>query len=128
MKAAYPIILTPAEGGFVVFVPDFGINTCGDDLADAIEMARDAIGLAGIDMEDEKDTIPMPTALSCIKPDATNAIVSLVDVDFKEYRRNHDERMVRRNITLPAWMAAAASAEKINVSRITQTALKDLLR
>ena len=48
MKAVYPIILTPAERGYVVFVPDLDINTEGEDLADAIEMARDAIGLWGI--------------------------------------------------------------------------------
>ena len=38
MKAVYPIILTPAERGYVVFVPDLDINTEGEDLADAIEM------------------------------------------------------------------------------------------
>ena len=52
MKAVYPIILTPAERGYVVFVPDLDINTEGDDLADAIEMARDAIGIWGITEED----------------------------------------------------------------------------
>ena len=52
MKAVYPIILTPAERGYVVFVPDLDINTEGEDLADAIEMARDAIGLWGITEED----------------------------------------------------------------------------
>ena len=41
MKAVYPIILTPAERGYVVFVPDLDINTEGEDLANAIEMARD---------------------------------------------------------------------------------------
>ena len=44
MKVVYPIILTPAERGYVVFVPDLDINTEGEDLADAIEMARDAFG------------------------------------------------------------------------------------
>ena len=34
MKAVYPIILTPAERGYVVFVPDLDINTEGDDLAE----------------------------------------------------------------------------------------------
>ena len=53
MKNSYPIILTPEEKGFTVFIPDFNINTQGDDLTEAIEMARDAIGLMGIDMEDD---------------------------------------------------------------------------
>ena len=58
MKAVYPIILTPAERGYVVFVPDLDINTEGDDLADAIEMARDAIGIWGITEEDAGRKIP----------------------------------------------------------------------
>lgn len=58
MKAVYPIILTPAERGYVVFVPDLDINTEGEDLADAIEMARDAIGLWGITEEDAGRKIP----------------------------------------------------------------------
>ena len=33
----------------MVFVPDFNINTQGKDVPDAIEMARAAIGLMGID-------------------------------------------------------------------------------
>ena len=66
MKAVYPIILTPAERGYVVFVPDLDINTEGEDLADAIEMARDAIGLWGITEEDQggrfrRHPAPCPT-------------------------------------------------------------------
>ena len=36
-------------------VPDFNINTQGKNYADAMEMARDAIGLVGIDMEDDNE-------------------------------------------------------------------------
>lgn len=53
MKNAYPVILTHGEKYIVVSVPDFNINTQGTDVPDAIEMARDAIGLMGIDMQDD---------------------------------------------------------------------------
>ena len=58
MKAVYPIILTPADRGYVVFVPDLNINTEGDDIPDAIAMARDAIGLWGLAEEDAGREIP----------------------------------------------------------------------
>lgn len=61
MKNSYPILLTPEEKGFTVYIPDFDINTEGENLTDAIEMARDAIGLMGIDMEDDGKTIPTPS-------------------------------------------------------------------
>ena len=51
MKNAYPIVMTKGKDHIVVFVPDFSINTQGKNYTDAIEMARDAIGLMGIDME-----------------------------------------------------------------------------
>ena len=55
MKLAYPIVLTPAENGYSVYVPDLDINTEGDSLADAIAMASDAIGLWGITKQDMGD-------------------------------------------------------------------------
>ena len=42
MKASYPVILTPAGRGYVVFVPNLNINTEGGTLAEALDMARDA--------------------------------------------------------------------------------------
>ena len=58
MKNAYPIVMTQGKEFVVVFVPDFNINTQGKDIPDAIEMARDAIGLMGIDMQDDGEALP----------------------------------------------------------------------
>ena len=52
MKIIYPVVFTKlTEGGYMAYVPDLEINTQGEDLADAICMARDAISLTGIVME-----------------------------------------------------------------------------
>lgn len=40
----YPVILSKNGDGYFVTVPDFAVNTEGKDIADAIAMARDAIG------------------------------------------------------------------------------------
>ena len=58
MKKAYPVVMTPVETGFVVSVPDFNIDTQGADIIEAIEMARDAIGIIGIDMQDDGEELP----------------------------------------------------------------------
>ena len=90
MKSAYPIIMTQGKDHIVVFIPDFNINTQGKDYADACEMARDAIGLIGIDMEDENQKLPTPSPQHDIKPNSKSDVVTLVEVDFAEYRRkNH---------------------------------------
>lgn len=88
MKIAYPIIMTKGEKFIVVFIPDFNINTQGKDIPDSIEMTRDAIGLIGTDMEDDGDVLPEASSLDDVRTNApSNSIVSLVDVDFDEYRK-----------------------------------------
>ena len=78
MKASYPVILTPAGRGYVVFVPNLNINTEGGTLAEALDMARDAISIWGITEQEASDT--MPTAVG-------GQIVRRVEVDFEAYRR-----------------------------------------
>ena len=126
MKTAYPIVLIPDKVGFVVYVPDFDINTEGDTMAEAIEMARDAIGVVGIDFEDDGKDLPVPSNLKDIKT-KENEIVSLVDIDFTEYRRKNDTRAVKKNCTLPSWLNEKAEAACINFSSVLQEALKQKL-
>ena len=126
MLSVYPVILTPANCGYVVSVPDLDINTQGKDIAEAIFMARDAIGLWGICEQDEKRTISEPSVSE--PPHEPGELVSWVDIDFDEYRRKNDNRAVRRNITLPAWLDYAANKANINVSGFIQNALKEHLQ
>lgn len=123
MKQAYPVIFTPDETGFTAFIPDFNINTQGDDLCEAIEMSRDAIGLMGIDMEDDKKVLPEPCKLESVKREPCD-IVTLVDVDFAEYRRKNERRTVKKNCTLPSGLCYEAEQANINFSQVLQEALK----
>ncbi len=125
MKAVYPIILTPTKSGYVVFVPDLDINTEGADLADAIEMARDAIGIWGISEEDAGRKIPQ--ASGTMPHPAESEIVTLVDIDFTAYRRANDLRTVRKNVTLPSWLNDLAERNGVNFSQVLQESLKERL-
>ena len=127
MKEAYPIIMSKGAEYIVVFVPDFNINTQGKDYAEAMEMARDAIGLMGIDMEDDGEEIPKPSDLATIKREGKDEVITLVDVDFYEYRRRNDMRTVRRNVSLPSWLNVRAEEAGLNVSAILQAALRQEL-
>lgn len=128
MKQAYPIILTQGEKFIVVDIPDFGIGTQGVDIADALAMARDAIGLVGIDMEDDGEVLPAPSDLAAVASAHQGAIVTLVDVDFAEYRRKNDLRSVKKNCTIPSWLNVEAEKAGINFSAVLQNALKQELR
>ena len=125
MKAVYPVIFTDLGNGYMAYVPDFEINTQGEDLSEAIEMTRDAMGLMGIDMQDEGKALPKASSLGDVQAQLPEGgIISLVDIDFAEYRRKNDLRTVRRNVTLPSWLNEAANQASINVSAVLQAALK----
>lgn len=125
MKVVYPIILTPVKTGYVVYVPDLGINTQGAGIAEAIDMARDAIGLWGISEQDDGRAIPSP---SVEYPEhESDEVVTLVDIDFDAYRRANDSRAVRKNLTIPGWLNERAEKAGINFSQVLQNALKKQL-
>jgi len=122
MKQVYPIVLTPTKKGYVVYVPDFDINTEGSSLPDAIDMARDAIAMTGCYREDHGEKLPAAATVTpaCEPPQ----VCALVDVDFGAYRRANENRTVRRNVTLPSWLNVEAENAGLNVSRVLQDALK----
>lgn len=129
MKKVYPVIFTQAEDVVLIEVPDLEILTEGKDMADAMEMARDAIGVTGISMEDNGEAIPEASKIADIKPEKGTfseegtSIVSMVDIDFTTYRRRVDNKTVRRNVTLPNWLNQEAENAHINVSKVLQEAL-----
>ncbi len=133
MKTAYPVIFTKAGDVILIEIPDLEILSEGKDFANAIEMARDAIGITGISMEDHGELIPTPSDISDIdisKGTFANegiGYLSMVDIDFMVYRRKNDNKTVRRNVTLPNWLNKEAEAAHINVSRVLQEALMNKL-
>lgn len=126
MKDTYPIILTPDTNGYTVYIPDFDIFTQGADLTEAIIMARDAIGLIAIDMEDEGKALPTPSDVKGIKT-KDGEFISLVDIDFVEYRRKNEQKVVKKNCTIPSWLCYEAEKANINFSQVLQVALKEEL-
>lgn len=136
MKCVYPALIAKHQNDYLAFVPDLDIYTEGTSFADAIEMARDAIGLKGIDYEDDKKALPEASnaeqAVAIAKQDTeifdySQGILTYIDVDFSEYRKAVDTRSVRRNVTLPCWLNNEADKAGVNVSGILQEALIKVL-
>ena len=63
MRYVYPCVLTPEEGGgFFVRFPDVpGALTCGDDRAEALLMAEDALAVALAGYVQQQRDIPLPS-------------------------------------------------------------------
>lgn len=121
-RLAYPILVHETKDGwYAVSIPDFGNHTQGKDLADALFMARDAIGLLGITLQDDGEEIPQPYSVKFKKEKGYQEYI--VDVDFDEYRAEHDTRSVRKNVTIPYYLNSKAEKLGINFSRVLQEAL-----
>ena len=122
MAVVYPVILSKEANGYFVTIPDFDANTEGETLEEAIFMARDAIGMLGIEMEDEGEQLPKPFSRTCEKELGDQE--ALIDIDFEDYRKKHDNRTVKKNCTIPYYLNAQAEKAGINFSRLLQDALK----
>ena len=127
MKLLYPVIITKtSENDYFVEIPDMDIATQGDSVANAIDMARDAISLTAVDMEEDGKALPKPSDINSIKA-IENSIVTLVDVDIEAYKRMLDNRAVRKNCTIPSWLNEVAEKQHINFSAVLQQALMNEL-
>lgn len=126
MKYVYPAVFTPLENGqFDVSVPDLpGCRTCGDDLADAIFMAEDAVSMWLWDAENGHEVIPPPA--KNLRAEAPQ-FVNYVYADTDEYRRRHDSRAVKKTVSIPSWLNAQAEQAGVNFSQVLQAALKQQL-
>ena len=134
MRNVDPVFFTKTNDKVLVEVPDLDILTEGNDMNDAIDMARDAIELKCVSLEDDKEEIPNPSNIKDLNinngtfADEGETVVSFVDVDSTEYRKKIDTRTVRRNVALPSWLNYEAEQAGVNVSRILQEALMNTLK
>lgn len=134
MKRAYPVFIAECGRDYLVYIPDMDIYTEGNSIINAIEMARDAIGLKGIAFQDDNKEIPEPSDYKNVYKkakeetedfDYTQGMLTMVDINFTEYRKKVDNKIVRRNVTLPNWMNFEAERLNLNVSKVLQEALAD---
>lgn len=135
MVYVYPTIITPDSETFFIEIPDLEICTESENsnLAEAIKMARDALGLWLMTAEDLGKSFPQPSHPQQldIKRSAFGnkeySIITFVDVDLIKYRiinnNLNKNRCVRKNVSIPMWLNDKATEAKINCSKVLQDAL-----
>ena len=85
MKYVYPAIFIPLDDGFDVYIPDLPhCRTCGDTLAESIEMAEDAASMWLWDAENKEEAIPIA---SPTLPHDAPQFISMIVADTDAYRR-----------------------------------------
>lgn len=123
-KLFYPAIFHKAEeGGFWISFPDIPeCLTQGETMAEAYEMAIEALGLALSSREDEHQPIPTasdPSALS-LEPDS---FLVVIEFDMLSYKKRTSSRAVKKTLSIPEWLNEAALEMGLNFSQVLQDAL-----
>lgn len=127
-RYVYPAIFTPEEnGGYSVLFPDLeGCYTCGDSLADSLEMAQDALALVLYGYEKDGREIPAPSNRNDIDLKDME-FINYVACDTMTYRKKYNNRAVKKTLSIPEWLNEEATALGINFSQVLQDALKKQL-
>lgn len=129
MKYIYSAIISPLEdsASWCARVPDLpGCVTTGKDIPEAIDMITDAASLWLVVAEDKGMPIAEPTPQNELARGADD-VCSLIQLDTLAYRAQTDTRAVRKNVSLPAWMANLADKRGINCSQVLQESLMQRL-
>ena len=110
-KATYFAVFEPrADGGYSIYFPDVsGCVSCGDNLEHAHKMAAEALGLHLYALEKDNQALPVTSETLRIEPEtAENYFVSPVSVYPDIVKNKLDNRAVKTNVTLPAWLKELA--------------------
>lgn len=127
-KYVYPAIFTPEENGmYSVEFPDLeGCYTCGEDLAEAIYMAEDVLAFTLYDYEKNNLAIPEPSDRNSLRLEG-DAFVNMVGCDTIGYQKRNNKKAVKKTLSIPEWLNAAATEAGVNFSQVLQEALIDKL-
>ena len=123
-KYVFPAVFEREDdGSYSVDFPDVpGCFTCGDDLGSAMEMAEDALALMLYHYEQEGREIPEASELSAVRT-GKGAFATLIKCDTIGYQRRHNNKAIKKTLTIPEWLNEAATDKGLNFSQVLQEAL-----
>jgi predicted RNase H-like HicB family nuclease len=129
MRYLYAAVFKEEDGKILVSVPDLpGLHTFGDDLADALDMVKDATEMWLWDAENDGEDIPYARTREEVEAEyGTDGFVNLIVADTDDYRRQNDTRAVRKTLSIPEWLNYKAEKAGAPFSRILQQGLKTYL-
>lgn len=120
------IVYTDDDGVSVEF-PDLpGCLPCAESIDEAVDNAREALGLHLWGMEQDGENIPKPSTIKDIQIE-DGGVPMLVDVFMPPFRDKLTNRFVKKTLSLPAWLADLADKDGVNCSKVFQAALIDYL-
>ena len=126
-KITYLAVLEPDDGGYGVFFPDLpGCASYGKDLEEAPANAKEALELHVYGLEKDLEKLPEPSKHFDGKLCSGNYIAPITI--FPDLVKNEmDNRRVKTNVTIPAWLKDLAEEAGVNYSKLLESSLIDYL-
>lgn len=128
-RYSFVAVFSYDDDGICIEFPDLpGCCPCADkdDTEMAIKNAHEALGLHLFGMEQDEELIPEPTSIRDIEL-KEHEVPVLIDVFMPPIRERIKSRFVKKTLSLPAWLSAAADADGVNCSKLFQNALIEYL-
>ncbi|MDD3705977.1 MAG: type II toxin-antitoxin system HicB family antitoxin [Clostridiaceae bacterium] len=128
-KLTYMAVFEPTETGYSVYFPELpGCVSCGDNFEAALKQAAEALELHIYGIEKDGEELPVPSELPQVDPGTVSGYILSPITIFPDIVRNEmDNKAVKTNLTLPAWLKEMAEAQGVNYSKLLQAALMDYL-
>jgi predicted RNase H-like HicB family nuclease len=125
MKYVYQAILYHDDDKIGVTVPDLpGCHTFGNDRADALFAAKDAVEMWLWNAENNSYMIPPSSEALSLAP---GEILALIPADTDEYRRANETKAVKKTLSIPSWLNYLAEKAHAPFSQILHQGLKEYL-
>ena len=123
----YPAIFDYEENQIAISFPDLpGCFSCAKDDEEALYMAKDALGLYIVSVEEDGEELKKPSKLNTINLKKCERAV-LIEVNMPLFRETVQNASVKKTLTIPKWINDIAEKNKVNFSQVLQTALKNVL-
>lgn len=103
------------------------VNTFGADVVEASDMAKDALEGYLLVAEDENIKLPKATDALDIQVNKGEALLA-VQVDTSIVREKEDNKLVKKTLTVPAYVDRAGREAGLNFSQVLSDSIKHKLK
>lgn len=119
----FPAIFEAEENGISIFFPDLpGCLPCGETPEKAVSNAKEALKLHLYGMEEDQEPIPTPTPFYQLKTKPKQTLM-LIEAYMPPFREKQRSKFVKKTLSIPSWLNAAAMEKNVNFSLTLQNAL-----
>jgi len=123
----YYAIFEEENGAYNVRFPDLlGAFTFGENMHEALYMAKDLLGGYLSILEDDNETIPTASNPSAIELQKGELLIP-IEVDVQLFREKEEMKLIKKTINIPNYLNRLGKEKGLNFSQVMTEALHQKL-